>query len=62
MLQLIIAIVSALPRIAASGKEAWDNFTGALRASGDAELNAQLDRMALEDIRRQAISLAESQS
>jgi hypothetical protein len=55
-LALILAIAEALPRIAASGTEAFARFMAALHAVGDDQLNAQLAKMKAEDLRRGIIS------
>lgn len=59
-LTLILAIFQKLPAILTKSKAAWDDFKAFLGKHGDAELNAKLDELMSDDVRRQLISEAEA--
>lgn len=62
-LSVILTLVEVLPRIAASGAEAYARIIDAFRDEvTDEELRAKLEAMKSDDIRRALISEAEASS
>jgi len=58
-IQVILAILQALPGVAAAGTSAWHSMIDGLK-TGDAEIDAKLEALKTEAVRRRIISETEA--